>query len=390
MPNILYKDTSLATRYLQAFLQNEEDNTLRASGIYDEYTHNALITYMELPVVVDSNVFYNRLITKYPKIPDYFKIDRAIDMIILECRVIDDIMVSYVNVLREDIYEFVNSLGWSITKFVSFEDNSEIIRIELSKDVRKNLIPKSAIAMINQNIDRYLEDTGFVNGKLDREVGKCVCIIPCLPNHTYTIFVEAPTCFTATSDSTSKAIFDTLTTLTNITEVDLRTESSNRCYQKLTTTSTDHTILVETSYTDYTTYPDIYKEGSQGEYPAIWVLDITSYPQTNFEKYDDKNQYSLFRDNWSINSKFFDYLYGMAISEYSPDMNISYAQDLLNKLYPSYIMKVSGIWSTLMTTLIRNYQLANGIIFSIGCIDAETESLMLKDIEDQKEYGGLV
>lgn len=378
MPNINYKDTSLATRYLQAFLQTEEDSTLRASGVYDEYTHNALITYMELPEVLDANTVYEKLVLKYPNIPQYFKVECTVSTIVLTCRVVDDVMTSYVDMLRQDIYEFVNSMGWSISNFVSFEDDSEIIRIVITQDDRKNFIPKSAISMINLNVDKYFEDTGFVSNKIAKVNNKCLCVIPCKPDHTYTVFVDATTCKVATSDTSINGEFNDITTVMNLSTITLLPSTADYtpkiCYKQIKTSSVTQTILVETAYIN--------------AYPSIWVLDITNYPQTAVEKYTDTLKYPLFAQAWSINTKFFDYLFGMAITEYSDDLNISYIQEILNKLYPGYIIKANGVWSDLMTALIRSYQLTNGIIFSIGRIDAETESLMLKDVEDSKTYVG--
>lgn len=406
MPSINYKDTSLATRYLQAFLQNEEDSTLRASGIYDEYTHDALITYMELPEVLSVNKVYSNLILKYPKIPDYFKVERTPTTILLTCRVINDVMIEYVNTLRVDIYEYVKMMGWSVTKFVSFEDDSDIIQIEFTKESRKNLIPKSAITMINQNVDRYVVNTGFrQNGKVEPVVpralpgettpknrSECLCILPCLPDHTYVIFVDAPTDTTgiwatpnfsiAESSTVSDGIFDEGTALRNIQTVSILPETDefhpSLCMVKRTVLSSSHSVLINTFFNT-----------QQPDYPNIWMLDITDYHETDFEKYTDvslETGYSVFREKWAIHSKFFDYLYGMAISKYSSDMNIAYLQDLLMQLYPGTIKASTGVWLSQMTFIIRDYQKKNGILFSIGYVDTETESLMLKDIADQKFY----
>ena len=69
--NISYGDTSLTIRYLEAFLQNEYNSTLRVSGIYDTYTHNNLVDYASLPEVLNANAMYEKLNLYYVGVWNY-------------------------------------------------------------------------------------------------------------------------------------------------------------------------------------------------------------------------------------------------------------------------------------------------------------------------------
>ena len=97
----------------------------------------------------------------------------------------------------------------------------------------------------------------------------------------------------------------------------------------------------------------------------------------------------MFNGIWTINTKFFDYLYGQAITEYSDEMNLTILQEMLIKLYPSVGIVKDGRWNGKMRATIEDYQKKKMIPFGFGYLDIQTESLMLKDIDDGKEYGWL-
>jgi hypothetical protein len=374
--NVTFKDKTLPVRYLQAFLQIEFNNTLRISGIYDEYTHENLLKYLKLPKVLETYPVYELLITTYPALTneDNFIIEQDTDEIFITSTKITDEVMNVVNSLRDTFADFLNNVGWEIVDFISYEDNSEKVYINVAKENRTNILPKELLGMINQNINHYIPNYKIVGNEIKEQSSEeeehVLCVIPCEPSKTYYIHVG--------NGSTNYTIACSSTKITDTISEDfvvLEERQDNKVAPMLYTVSNSaHTIFIDTKVdNDVSDVSDVYVN--------IWALDTINGIDS-----DILESSNMFNSAWTINTKFFDYLYGQAITEYSDEMNLTILQEMLVKLYPSAKITIDGTWNTKMKLCIEDYQKKNNIPFCYGYLDAQTESLMLKDIDDRKEY----
>lgn len=374
--NVTFKDKNLPVRYLQSFLQIEFNNTLRISGIYDEYTHENLLKYLKLPKVLETYTVYELLVTAYPTLPQYFRIELTTDEIIFTCNLITDPVMDLITEMRDTFADRLNSYGWEIIDFISFEDNAETVYIKIAKENRTNILPKELLGLVNQNINHYLPNyeinENHIKEQEDEETPHVLCIIPCEPSKTYFVRVgNGNKAYTIASSDTK--ITDTISEDYVLLE-NSETKTTDMLY---TVSSNAHTIFIDTEQ-------EVDENNISDVYVNIWVLDTT-----NGIDFDILESSNMFNGIWTINTKFFDYLYGQAITEYSDEMNLTILQEMLIKLYPSVGIVKDGRWNGKMRATIEDYQKKNMIPFGFGYLDIQTESLMLKDIDDGKEYGWL-
>lgn len=100
-------------------------------------------------------------------------------------------------------------------------------------------------------------------------------------------------------------------------------------------------------------------------------------------------------DDWIIHEKFFNYLFGMAITPYSSNENIAYLQQLLQVFYPEYIYDTNyfqvGIYTKNMQNLLKEYQ-KQRISYTTGDLNKDNEityadlELLRNYIDDSADY----
>lgn len=100
-------------------------------------------------------------------------------------------------------------------------------------------------------------------------------------------------------------------------------------------------------------------------------------------------------DDWVIHDKFFNYLFGIAITPYSNTDNIAYLQDLLKAYYPEYIYNndyfQTGIYTDNMKNLLKQYQ-AQRVSYTTGDLNKDNNldyadlELLSNYIDDSSNY----
>lgn len=100
-------------------------------------------------------------------------------------------------------------------------------------------------------------------------------------------------------------------------------------------------------------------------------------------------------NDWVIHEKFFNYLFGMAIHQYSNGDNITYLQQLLKEYYPEYVYQNNFFYPTRYDTNMRNivksYQ-KQKISYTTGDLNkdnhlSEADLILLRDyIDDSADY----
>ena len=100
-------------------------------------------------------------------------------------------------------------------------------------------------------------------------------------------------------------------------------------------------------------------------------------------------------DDWVIHEKFFNYLFGIAITPYSSNEDISYLQKLLQEFYPEHMYDnnyfQTGIFTTKMKNLMKAYQ-TQQISYTTGDLNKDNsinnaDLQLLRDyIDDSADY----
>ena len=406
MMNIKYGDSNLSVRYLEAFLQDEYNNTLRVSGIYDTYTHNNLIDYINLPRVVTSEKMYKALLEQYNNIPividgqtEYktisycFSIVRSIDTITCSSKSVnkpDDVVVQAMKYLMDKntkptLLDFAKEYGWNLTTFISYVDtnSSDEYKIVLTQEKRKNLIPLDANSMVNLASENYMFDTIIENNTISKLRQSCTMIVPCLPDTEYMIChrfdnpdeegEQQPVAFFVGNSSNTYPNSNTNTAVSNIESY---SEVRGVCVV-YKTDSNARNILISYPYDDssYNT--------------AFLIL------KKNNLNVEDVNTAEFVNEFWLIHSKFLDYLFGSSITELSDEDDIFYIQNLLSKIIPKKGIVASGVYTEEFRQIVKAYQDLNSlpsykdrrpkIYYSLGYIDVQTEGQILKDIDNGVE-----
>lgn len=139
------------------------------------------------------------------------------------------------------------------------------------------------------------------------------------------------------------------------------------------------------------------------EYPSLGLTSFTYSVPSDYNEGDNVNNlliidghytddvnipFSEFtKDDWVIHEKFFNYLLGMAIHEYSNSENITYLQKLLKEIYPEYSYNKSffypGNYSDNMRNIVRDYQHSK-VSYTLGDLnrDSRINELDLRLLRD--------
>ena len=403
--NIKYGDTNLSVRYLEAFLQNEYNNTLRVSGIYDTYTHNNLITYINLPRVVSSEEMYDALVNQYSEIPIEnngttetksllycFSIVRTLDTIICSSKSVikpDDTVEQAMKYLMDkdtdpNLLEFVKQYGWNLTSFISYVDtnSSEEYKIVLTQDKRKNLIPVDANALVNL----ATEDITFMSEIKDGifvsqpSLDTCTMVVACEPNSEYLICHRFDN---PDEDNVQQPVM-------------IYVGSSRYLYPNTQTTNVLSNVVAENIVrgTCFT-----YKTGEEAQnilvsYPyekLTYNTSILILKKNNLTE-DDIDTQEFVDDYWLVHSKFLDYLFGSCITNLSDEDNVFYIQNALQSILPKQIITCNGAYTDEFREQVKEYQelykrpnfadRRPKIFYSLGYIDTQTDAQILKDIDN--------
>lgn len=405
--NISYGDTSLTIRYLEAFLQNEYNSTLRVSGIYDTYTHNNLVDYASLPEVLNANAMYEKLNLYYVGVWNYFIVSRSTTSIIYQAKVssenpeLDQIMDD----LRDgtdstlSIFEFVKKYGWSVTTFISSGKSKELYKIVITKDERKNLIPTEAISLINLSTEQYIFDAITEDTQIKNDTSansNCCMVIPCEPGTEYVIChrFDNPNSGDPTIQdpveimvSTSEEIYpDTHEGcgIDNLVTYNLVQGVMSTPY-KVPDDSIIKTLVISYPYDKHTYNKSILVIKKPSNYDECVIPDPDDPDKTINIFVDSKDFISNY---WLVNSKYLDYMMGSVITEYSDEEDILYAQELLSKVLTSYNILRPGAYTDDFKAAIRRYQMLDlgddthtPMHYSLGYIDVETEARLVRDVD---------
>lgn len=408
--NIKYGDTNLSVRYLEAFLQEEYNNTLRVSGIYDTYTHNNLVAYVNLPRVVSSEEMYDALVSNYSQIPietengtEYksltycFAVVRTLTTITCTSKSVnkpDDLVVQAMNYLRLTLLDFGKKYGWDLTSFISYVDtNSEDeYKIVLTQEKRQNLIPLDSSSLINLSSENFVFNSKIQNNTFSGNVsGMCTMIVPCKPDTEY-IFChrfdnpdgeggQNPVSIYIGSSSYIYPNTNTYSSVSNIDSYEVREEEGElvggivqgECVIYKTSSDANN-ILISYAYDDmsYNT--------------SILVL------KKNNLSVEDIDTDEFISEYWLVQSKFLDYLFGSTLNELSDEDDIYYIQNALQSILPKKYIDCNGVYTEDFRNIVKEYQelykqnrfkdSRPRIKYSLGYIDTQTEAQILKDIDN--------
>jgi len=79
---------------------------------------------------------------------------------------------------------------------------------------------------------------------------------------------------------------------------------------------------------------------------------------------------------WAVHDKFMNYLLDMSITPYSDGTDIAFLQKMMSILYPNKMIEVNGYYDDTLKEIVNEFQVSNGISFSLGYLDVESEALM--------------
>lgn len=256
--NIRYGDDNYLVRYLQAFLQEYYNKSLRVSGIYDKYTHSNLIKYLNLPNVQNIDVVYSSLLREYPDLFSYFIDHAGSTTIEFTSKSTSKETIDYMSSIKETIADFVYDLGWKVTEFTNYKNNdNEKFRIVVASSGRENRFPNGdMLCMINLFMNQYLYDytisssgsTGLINPNLDPDINyKLAIVADCEPDTYYTICHAYESIINLTVGSSpynSNSDFTVNNNLSNVESFYLDS-GSLYCYK---TSSDCKTIIIQLQY----------------------------------------------------------------------------------------------------------------------------------------------
>lgn len=400
--NIKYGDSNLTVRYLEAFLQEEYNNTLRVSGIYDTYTHNNLIEYINLPKVVSSEEMYDALLSQYSQIPieingvtEYksitycFAIVRTVNTITCSSKSVnkpDDLVEQAMRYIMDantqpSLLEFAKEYGWDLTTFISYVDtnSTDEYRIVLTQSTRKNLIPLDTCSLVNLSTEDFMFDSKIEGNVISTNTSYCTMIIPCKPNTEYIICHrfdnedgngdQLPVTFYV--GSTNQTFPNQLNN--SVSSIKEKSVVRGTCVTYKTSSKANN-ILLSYEYNEYT-----YNN-------SFLILKKNNLSDTDIDTDEFIDSY------WLVHTKFFDYLFGSSISELSDESDIYNVQKLLANILPRRVVETSGIYTDEFRQTVKEYQelykspryldRRPKMFYSLGYIDVQTEGQILKDTEN--------
>lgn len=168
--NLNYGTKNYVVRYLQTFLQENYSNTLRATGVFDSNTHQALINYLNLANTETIDKVSKSLSDKFPDISRLFISNRKNDEIIYESKVINKETSEFITNNINSIEELVTSLGWTLGNINDFVDYNMDINEDDSVDMKdKNILYNYIFG--NENLSEETRKRADLNldGVIDRK-----------------------------------------------------------------------------------------------------------------------------------------------------------------------------------------------------------------------------
>ena len=400
--NIKYGDSNLTVRYLEAFLQEEYNNTLRVSGIYDTYTHNNLIEYINLPKVASSEEMYDALLSQYSQIPivingvtEYksitycFAIVRTVNTITCSSKSVnkpDDLVEQAMRYIMDantqpSLLEFAKEYGWDLTTFISYVDtnSTDEYRIVLTQSTRKNLIPLDTCSLVNLSTEDFMFNSKIEGNVISTDASYCTMIIPCKPNTEYVICHrfdnedgngdQLPVTFYV--GSTNQTFPNQLNN--SVSSIEEKSVVRGTCVTYKTSSKANN-ILLSYEYDEYA-----YNN-------SFLILKKNNLSDTDIDTDEFIESY------WLVHTKFFDYLFGSSISELSDESDIYNVQKLLANILPRRGVETSGIYTEDFRQIVKEYQelykspryldRRPKMFYSLGYIDVQTEGQILKDTEN--------
>lgn len=165
--NISQGDTSLIVRYIQTFLQEYYTETMRVSGIYDEYTHENLIIYLSKPNISDSYKVAQDMMDEFPELRTLFNMFFTPDTVQFISKTKAQPVKDFLQ--KEDTYNAISKSaqqhGWVLDKYIaSGNNNTEKYEVVLGTNGKENIVPnRDLLPMINLFNNKYLMNLSIYN-----------------------------------------------------------------------------------------------------------------------------------------------------------------------------------------------------------------------------------
>ena len=213
--HINFEDENIIVFNLQIFLKENYDKHLQLSGIYDTYTHEALINYLKQPNTEDMRVVKSKIIEKFTyrdvnpphslvEGGGIFNFDNKVtnDRIHFYTKPVSkyfDNGAYFISAHIQELKDFVQTMGWTVTSYSQYAYNpndSGLQRAEIIIDKTgiNNIFPnKDVLPMINLFTGRYLYNKCFISSGnafsniLQTNKDYKVAFIPCNPGDTFTV-----------------------------------------------------------------------------------------------------------------------------------------------------------------------------------------------------------
>lgn len=207
--NITHGDDNLIVRYIQAFLQENYQDTLRVSGIYDEYTHRNLINYLTSPNVSSTDKVCEAIFDRMPEFERYFYCFRNIDEIEFVSKTNNKEVKRFLHYNEQSsdeastynkLTKVAKSHGWVIKAYIATDISStDKYKVILTTNGETNIIPKDAVLpMVNLFNNHFysnfeISDDGHGGGFIRQltpgidDNKTQLAYIECEENTTYTI-----------------------------------------------------------------------------------------------------------------------------------------------------------------------------------------------------------
>lgn len=253
--NLNYGDEHYIIRYLQAFLQENYSSTVNVSGVYDDDTHSALVSYLNLPNTENINVVQKLILDEYPDLLVKFMISRGSDDIIFISKSTNQDTKDYMESIESSLSSFVNNYGWVVTEFTNY-NNSDVtkFKIVISSSGRENKFPNNELlCMVNRFDNNYyynlcIRDSIGIDDMIHTSTSYKIAIIPCSPNQTFTIahgYSRPTPIVIGSSQFYAEDITSGNLPVTDVIQVDLSSGSS----VSYTTSSNCKNLIIQMPYT---------------------------------------------------------------------------------------------------------------------------------------------
>lgn len=212
--HINFEDEGIVVQYLQTFLKEYANRHTPVSGVYDQKTHDILISYLQKPNTADVRVVKDQLIQKYTYrnlLPPNEFIDGGgiynFDFMLTN----DEIKfytkptatfykngVNFISMHLSEVAEDAEKLGWSVEEAAvnaTDDSGSGVNRaiFYVRKTGIKNILPhKDVIQMVNLFNGKYYYKRCFIadsrwDSVIDENANFKLAAIPCKPGDSFTL-----------------------------------------------------------------------------------------------------------------------------------------------------------------------------------------------------------